>query len=62
MSNMVTDKKVITCLDGKERLFYKTEQGEIKYTQWKGGKAWGTTNQINPNKYPKFITKEMIIF
>ena len=51
--------KVVTCLDGKERIFYLRKDGEIQYNIWKDGEPYGRTSFFK-NRYPKFITKEML--
>lgn len=52
--------KVITCLDGKERVFNSYGENSISYNTYKDGKATGRTFFIKEGKYPKFVTEQMI--
>jgi|GEM_PF-5451204 len=54
------ENKVITCLDGKQRVFNSYGKNSISYNSYKDGKATGRTFIIKDGKYPKFVTKEML--
>ena len=54
------DSKVITCLDGKERIFRFISDGSITYSALKNNKVFGSSYYIKRTKLPKWITKEML--
>lgn len=59
------ESKVITCLDGKERIFSSYGANSISYRIYKDGEATGRTfiikaEDIARGKYPKFVTAEML--